>query len=111
MLFVIKITRSFVVDHDFYVGLFRFLSTSRSPWISNCDCRTATLAPVYGGAAVRFDPRNPTELAGALERLLNSNSTQQDLIRRGHEHAAGCGWAASGEAFAVAIEETLAGHR
>ena len=64
-----------------------------------------------GGAAVRFDPRNPTELAGALERVLGSTSTQQDLIRRGREHAATCGWAASGEAFAVAIEETLAGQR
>jgi glycosyltransferase involved in cell wall biosynthesis len=64
-----------------------------------------------GGAAVRFDPSNPTELADALERLLGSNSTQQDLIRRGREHAVRCGWAASGEAFAVAIEQTLAGHR
>jgi glycosyltransferase involved in cell wall biosynthesis len=64
-----------------------------------------------GGAAVRFDPWNPTELAGALERLLGSTSTQQDLIRRGHEHAATCGWASSGEAFAVAIEQTLAGQR
>ena len=62
-----------------------------------------------GGAAVRFDPRNPSELAGALERVLGSTTAQQDLIRRGHEHAAKCGWAASGEAFAVAIEETLAG--
>ena len=64
-----------------------------------------------GGAAVRFDPGNPTELAGALERLLGSTSTQQDLIKRGREHAATCGWTASGEAFAVAIEQTLAGHR
>jgi glycosyltransferase involved in cell wall biosynthesis len=64
-----------------------------------------------GGAAVRFDPRNPTALAGALERVLGSTSTQQDLIRRGREHAAGCGWAASGEAFAVLIEQTLAGQR
>jgi hypothetical protein len=85
----------------------RFLTSS--PWISNCDCRTATLAPVYGGAAVRFDPRSQTELAGALECLLNSYSTEHDLIRRGREHAATCGWTASGEAFAVAIEQTLAG--
>jgi glycosyltransferase involved in cell wall biosynthesis len=64
-----------------------------------------------GGAAVRFDPRSATELAGSLERVLSSTSTQHDLIRRGREHAGTCGWAASGEAFAVAIEQTLAGHR
>ena len=34
-----------------------------------------------GGAAVRFDPRNATGLAGALERVLGSTSAQQDLIR------------------------------
>jgi len=62
-----------------------------------------------GGAALRFDPRNPTELAGALERVLGSTSAQQGLIRRGCEHAIKCGWGASGEAFALAIEQTLAG--
>ena len=62
-----------------------------------------------GGAAARFDPRNPVALAGSLEALLKSNPTQQDLIGRGRAHAATCNWASSGEAFAVAIEASVAG--
>ena len=61
-----------------------------------------------GDAALRFDPHDARALAAQCEMLLRSDSLGADLVARGQAYAESCRWSASGEAFAQAIEQTIA---
>ncbi len=50
------------------------------------------LPEVYGDAAVYFDPKNVEEMAGAIERVLEDESTRQDLIKKGYKRAKEYSW-------------------
>lgn len=54
--------------------------------------RAASLPEVGGEAVVYFDPENPDELAGAMERVLASRELQKDLKRKGLGRARMFSW-------------------
>jgi glycosyltransferase involved in cell wall biosynthesis len=54
--------------------------------------RAASLPEVGGDAAVYFDPRDPQELAEAVERVLNSKELQRSLRAKGVERAKRFTW-------------------
>jgi glycosyltransferase involved in cell wall biosynthesis len=48
---------------------------------------TSCLPEIAGDAALLVDPRSPSEIAGAIARLLDSESLRADLAARGRERA------------------------
>lgn len=46
-----------------------------------------SIPEIAGGAALLFDPRRPTEIADAIERMANDPGLRADLIARGRERA------------------------
>ena len=68
----------------------------------------ASIDEATGGAAIRFDPRGAQALAGALAKVLRSDSEQHRLVAAGRAFAETRRWEASGTAFAEALETTLA---
>jgi glycosyltransferase involved in cell wall biosynthesis len=65
-------------------------------------CSNASALPeVAGDAALTFDPHRPTEIAGAVTRILREPGLAHQLSQRGRERAAGFTWRR-------AAEETLA---
>jgi glycosyltransferase involved in cell wall biosynthesis len=55
-----------------------------------------------GDAALRADPEDPKAIAAAIEEALRN---REDLVRRGHEHAARFSWAKTGRVFLDAFLE------
>jgi glycosyltransferase involved in cell wall biosynthesis len=53
---------------------------------------TSSLPEVAGGAALLFDPRNPTAIARAVEALLDNPAEAERLRRHGRERAATFTW-------------------
>jgi glycosyltransferase involved in cell wall biosynthesis len=54
--------------------------------------RAASLPEVGGDAVVYFDPEDPEELAGAIERVLSSEELQLSLKAKGLERAKQFTW-------------------
>jgi glycosyltransferase involved in cell wall biosynthesis len=48
---------------------------------------TTSLPEVAGDAALMFDPKNPTEIADALIKLIDDESFRNDLVKKGRERA------------------------
>lgn len=56
-------------------------------------CSAVTSLPeLAGDAALLFDPRNPEELASALERLWTDAALRAELVARGRRRVAGLTW-------------------
>ena len=47
---------------------------------------------IAAGAALKFDPRNPAEIAGAMERLVSDETLRQRLTEAGPRRAAEFSW-------------------
>jgi alpha-1,3-rhamnosyl/mannosyltransferase len=60
--------------------------------------RASSLPEVVGGAALTFDPYDPTELAAELRRLLDTPALRQHLRARGIERARAFSWAQTARA-------------
>jgi glycosyltransferase involved in cell wall biosynthesis len=58
---------------------------------------TSSLPEVAGDAALLFDPRDVTSIAGAVSRLLNDPALAADLSSRGRARAAEFTWARTAE--------------
>jgi glycosyltransferase involved in cell wall biosynthesis len=54
--------------------------------------RAGALPEVAGDAAELADPRDPDELAAALDRLLGDDGRREDLVARGHERVRSFSW-------------------
>ena len=78
---------------------------ARTPVLASSD---PSIDEAAGGAAVRFDPGDAPRLAEALAKVLRSDSERSRLILAGMAFAETRHWAATGVAFAAALEQTLA---
>jgi glycosyltransferase involved in cell wall biosynthesis len=58
---------------------------------------TSSLPEVAGGAALLVDPRNPGEIAGAVQRLLSDETLREELSSRGILHARQFTWKKTAE--------------
>ena len=68
----------------------------------------ASLPEVAGGAALLFDPEQPGEIAGAIEKLLADGALSDRLRAAGLRRAAQVTWEASARATLETYERTLA---
>lgn len=68
----------------------------------------ASLPEVAGGAALLFDPRKPTEICAAIERISGDQNFARELVRRGHRRAAAFGPLEMANAY-LRIFKSLAG--
>ena len=66
-----------------------------------------SLDEVTGDAALRFDPESETEIAGAIERLLDDRSEAERLQRAGRERAARFNWAETAAGTLASYERAL----
>lgn len=67
----------------------------------------ATALPETGGdAAEYFDPEDTRDMAAAIARVVGDRERHADLVRRGHERAAGVTWEHAA-ALTVAVYEEL----
>jgi glycosyltransferase involved in cell wall biosynthesis len=53
---------------------------------------TTSIPEVVGDAAVLINPKSASDIAGALEMVLDSQSTREELIQKGRERAASFTW-------------------
>ncbi|HJR16394.1 MAG TPA: glycosyltransferase family 1 protein [Gemmatimonadales bacterium] len=77
-----------------------------------CGCpvvvsRAASLPEVCGDAAVYCDPRDPADIARAMEQVLADSAAQEDLRRRSLERARSFSWKRSACAMLDHIEDLL----
>ncbi len=75
-----------------------------------CGCpvvvsRSASLPEVCGNAAVYCDPSDPADIAGALNRVLDSRALQEELRCRGSERAARFTWRRAALALLTLLDE------
>lgn len=66
------------------------------------------LAEVAGDAALRFDPRDPVDMAAALRRLLGDAALRGELVAAGRARAAELSWSATAERTLAAYEQAIA---
>jgi glycosyltransferase involved in cell wall biosynthesis len=69
---------------------------------------TSTEELVTGGAGLLVDPRQPTEIAEALQRVLDNAALAERLSIAGLERAAGYTWERTAELVERAYEESIA---
>lgn len=62
---------------------------------------------ISGSAALFVDPRNPSEIADAVELLARDQSLRQDLIIRGYDQASKFTWKKTAEETYAVYERTL----
>ncbi|MHB1809363.1 MAG: glycosyltransferase family 4 protein [Solirubrobacteraceae bacterium] len=71
-------------------------------------CSNASSLPeVAGDAAILFDPRSETEIAGAIERLLGDAREAQRLRRAGRERASRFSWGRTAELTLASYARTF----
>jgi glycosyltransferase involved in cell wall biosynthesis len=71
-------------------------------------CANATSLPeVVGDAAELFDPTSVEAIAAAATSLLEDRGRAAELVRRGHERAAGFGWDRTARAALASYERAL----
>ncbi|MDX6677192.1 MAG: hypothetical protein QOE31_1244 [Solirubrobacteraceae bacterium] len=68
----------------------------------------ASLDHVAGDAALRFDPRDPRSIAGAIERLLGDRGEAARLVAAGRIQVARFDWAATARGTLASYERALA---
>jgi glycosyltransferase involved in cell wall biosynthesis len=68
---------------------------------------TSSLPEVAGDAALLFDPRDSSAIAGAIDRLLDDPDLRAALAERGRARAGRFTWAASAEATLTAYRRAL----
>lgn len=68
----------------------------------------AALREVGGKAALYFDPRSPSEIAGAMRRLLADGALATRLVEAGRARAAGFSWEAAAEGTLASYRRALA---
>lgn len=71
---------------------------------------TTSLPEVTGDAAVLVDPRDPAQIAGALDMLLSSESLRDELKAKGRERAADFSWASTARQTRAIYERVIAEH-
>jgi glycosyltransferase involved in cell wall biosynthesis len=71
----------------------------------------ASLPQIAGDAAVYFDPRDPSEIAAAIERLATEGSLRARLIEQGSAHVARLGTSAqTAEDYLTLLREVAGVH-
>ena len=65
------------------------------------------LREVVAGAALRFDPADPTQLAESILRVLDDDRLARDLVERGRARAAPFTWARAAAATLAVYERVL----
>jgi glycosyltransferase involved in cell wall biosynthesis len=78
-----------------------------------CGCpvassRRGSLAEVCGDAARPLDPRDPNDMARAIDELAGDEQLRERLGRAGIEHAAAYTWHACADAHVAAYERAAA---
>jgi glycosyltransferase involved in cell wall biosynthesis len=76
-----------------------------TPVVTSQDTATAE---VGGDAALLVDPRDPTAIGAALERILADEALAADLVQRGLARAAAHTWSRTAELTAAAYREAVA---
>lgn len=69
--------------------------------------RTASLPEVLGEAAWFIDPKDPQQIAGAIEKLLNDQGLCQNMIQKGLKQARTFTWKKTAEATWKLYQETI----
>ena len=72
-------------------------------------CDLEPMISVAAGAAVRVDPEDPQELAGAIVRVLGRPEVAQDLRERGRKRASQMTWERTARATLGVYERVLGG--
>jgi glycosyltransferase involved in cell wall biosynthesis len=70
---------------------------------SNATC----LPEIYGEAAQYFDPLNPGEMAGVIDRVLNDKKLRDGLIEKGRRQAAQYSWQHMAEQTLAVYQKVL----
>jgi alpha-1,3-rhamnosyl/mannosyltransferase len=63
---------------------------------------------VAGEASLYFDPTKPTEIAAALQRLLEDKSLRQQLVKQGNKQVATFSWEQVAQTVLAKIESVIA---
>lgn len=71
---------------------------------SNASC----IPEVAGDAAIYFDPRDPSEIAATLVRLMSDDALCTELRQRGHRRAPEFSWERTASEYARLIEGVVA---
>jgi alpha-1,3-rhamnosyl/mannosyltransferase len=77
-----------------------------------CGCpvicsNTSSMPEVAGGAARLVDPRDPEDLAAAIDHVLESSQYRQELIRKGLARAARYSWERTARETRAVFEKVL----
>jgi glycosyltransferase involved in cell wall biosynthesis len=96
-----------LVYPSLYEGFGLVLVEAMARGVPVLAARATCLPETAGDAAEYFDPLDVSDMAAAIRRVLDDARRREELIRLGHERAAGLSWAKTAAQTVAVYEELL----